>query len=496
VAVPCYFKATADSLPLIAPDEAWRGSAVPVYTIPPGTKEVRVTATPQADTYWEITVSFSVSNDGFVTPTPESSFFVKLTSAIGLGGVKVFYANIRVSRFKEVTTELFGLFKDAPVTRKEPPFVQDHQERYGTWPPLNWDLHDVPDAHFLADVKIPVEGGVLKLAKGLAIENKVENVVLKLAGVEAPQFFAVTWPKAVVREKDAPPTRFLLYLRQTNSNYVGSGFFEGPSQVADFDYADIGLFETLHYAAAPPWRMPGAKPDPLFWPYSKGVPYQVAKAGVDVVTVCPCPRYYGPDFGKEYGELNKTENTGKILEELQAFMFTKVGIQAPKSVGDTAIAAFSSGNYILRKWLSDSENTAGKFLSSTVHALYFLDPPPDKKGLDLINDCIKFSLAWAGGAERNKRIRLYQRVPWPSHMTLLEPGSSSSPPPEPPEPFVRNSIDTRRTLSVIADASWKRTVAKALRGRAPSYPWDWRENHHLIAATMLTHALAQDFTQP
>ena len=128
-----------------------------------------------------------------------------------------------------------------------------------------------------------------------------------------------------------------------------------------------------------------------------------------------------------------------------------------------------------------------------MHALYFLDPPPCMdSGINLISDLIQFSLKWAGdAAESDKRIRLYQRIPWPSHMKLLG-GSLSLSGSEPPEPFVRNSTDGKRTLSVVSSASWKRTVAKIL-GSSPSYKWDdFNEPHHLIAATMLTHALAQD----
>ena len=276
------------------------------------------------------------------------------------------------------------------------------------------------------------------------------------------------------RRKTRRQRRFSCYVRQTNSNYVGKGRFGGAYPLS-FDYADIGLFESLHYGASVE-RPPAAKgPAPLFWPYSKGVPYQVAKAGVDVVTVCPCPRYYEADFKKEYGVLNQTEETGRILLDLQAFIFTRARQAPPSSIGKTAIAAFSSGNDILKMWL-DPANQAGSFLKNTVRALYFLDPRSD-----IIDQCIRLALDWAGPAARDKRIRLYNRIPWPSHKQLLDP--------VPSDPFVRNSADNRRTLSVVQLATWKKTVTKI--GPNPSYIWDWGEAHHLIAATMLTHALAQ-----
>lgn len=483
--VPCYFNATADSLPLHSSNEEWRGSPAPVYTIPAGTKVVEVTATPKSNTYWEKPVSFSVSSDGSIAPKPESSAFVKLTSAIDPLGDKLTYANIQVSRFKDATAEVLGFLINAPATRNEPAVVQDHQTLYGTWPPKDWDLPPVPNAHFLDDVKNPVKSGVLSFATDPSLSLKkldVDSVVLRLAGVDAPQLFAVTWPNAIAPKEGPHPRPFLVFLRQTNSNYFQTRFFKGPDRVVNFDYADIGLFETLHCAGNAD-RMSSAKgADPLLWPYSKGVPYQVAKAKVDVVTVCPCPTYYGKQYSKEFGLLSQTEKMGTILEDLQAFMFTKAGQVPPLSIGNTAIAAFSSTNFVLRDWLNDSTNRNGNFLSNTVRALYFLDPPPSTEESDLIADCITLALLWAGSDDRDKRIRLYNRIPWPSHKKLL----GSAPP---PEPFVRNSNHDRRTLSVVGDGSWKRSVAKAL-GSTPSYYWDWGEDHHLIAATMLTHALS------
>jgi hypothetical protein len=41
---------------------------------------------------------------------------------------------------------------------------------------------------------------------------------------------------------------------------------------------------------------------------------------------------------------------------------------------------------------------------------------------------------------------------------------------------------------VVTVSSWTRTFAKAF-GKSPSL--DWQYAHHVIAATMLTHALAQ-----
>jgi hypothetical protein len=175
--------------------------------------------------------------------------------------------------------------------------------------------------------------------------------------------------------------------------------------------------------------------------------------------------------------LNDTEETGKILQELQAFMFWRAAVAVPpKSVGKTAIAAFSSGNYYLKNWLSSPANRQGSFLSNTVSAVYFLDPPSD-----VVDPCIAAALLWAGSADRDKRIRLYTRLPQSSHAKLL----GSTPP---AEPYALNSADNRRSASVVTVSSWTRTFAKVF-ATTPSL--DWQYAHHVIAATMLTHALAQ-----
>ena len=104
------------------------------------------------------------------------------------------------------------------------------------------------------------------------------------------------------------------------------------------------------------------------------MPNQVAKAGANAVTVIPCNSFEG-----EFGVLEDTEQTSEILKELQAFMFSQAGVlDAPKQIGDTVIAAFSSGNAALDKWLNNSKNRAGDFLSNVVRAVYFLEPMLDR----------------------------------------------------------------------------------------------------------------------
>src|SRR5262249_46465456 len=145
------------------------------------------------------------------------------------------------------------------------------------------------------------------------------------------------WPKAITPQENATPTPFFVFIRQGNkgNRYDEDGLFVGGElgpYPNNFDYADTGLFESLHYAQS---QDDPARFGPLWFPGPKGVPYQVAKSGANVVTVIPCN-----SFEKEYGVLNQTEETGKILRELQVFMFWRAGVQnLPASIGATAIAA-------------------------------------------------------------------------------------------------------------------------------------------------------------
>jgi hypothetical protein len=179
------------------------------------------------------------------------------------------------------------------------------------------------------------------------------------------------------------------------------------------------------------------------------------------------------------------EQTRKILEELQAFMFWRAGIRTPPpSLGNTAIAAFSSANYPLAAWLN--KNRTSSFLKNTVRAVYFLDPPE-------VAVCVKAGLAWARWAGRDKRIRLYSRKSETDKgggkdvfRELL--GLKKDDPALPAPPFVLSSPDNKRTVASLSAASWVKTFKNVL---GVDVILEWWDVHHFIPATVLTHALAQ-----
>jgi hypothetical protein len=467
--VACRFKAFADGTPLATTDDTR-----PLYEIPNGASKVTVTATPTEPAYWDATVTLSVSSNGVVSAETSSSVFVRLRTAVA-NNSRGTVANIKLSRFKDATTDVLDLLTKPPTTRagKKVDEPGDHLDLYGAWPPSNWLLPAVPTAHFL-DLPTLASTGALTFPETTAPAIDGASVVLRLKGVKPPRLFAVVWPLTLPRDAGADPTPFFLFIRQGAGQNVGTGYFKGGTldpYPDNFDYADIGLFQNLHYGNA------GA---PLSTWGPKGVPYQVAKAGANVVTVIPCN-----GVGPEFGVLNDTEETGKILEEIQAYMFWRAGIpDPPLSIGKTAIAAFSSGNDFLSAWLASEKNRSGSFLKNTVRAVYFLDPRPDA-----VPGCVTAARTWAQG-DQNKRIRLYTHLPdkpedramvRAAHKTLLESQT-------PAEPYVKNSSDGHRTVSMTRFEDWANVYVDAF---SEKFDFDWQYTHHNICATMLTHALAQ-----
>jgi hypothetical protein len=470
-AVACTFKATADGATLATKDDT-----DPLFEIPAGTQTVEVTAKPTRPVFWEETFSFSIAADGSMTADVDVRPRVNLMVA-PMPWARLTLANVKVSQFRDRTADVFDLLNHPPSKRmffnlkkkdweeREVDEVKNHKKMYGTWPPPDWELYGVPEADFL-DVGSPLKSGVLNFTKdpSLALQIDVDNVVLERAGVGmVPQYFAVTWPQAIAPKANAPPTPFLLYIRQGNKGngydlngiFVGGGLAPYPN---NFDYADSGMFESLHYARSPLW-----------YPNSKGVPYQAARAGANVVTVLPCN-----SFDENFRDLNNPEETETILLELQAFMFWRGGVAAPpNSAGKTAIAAFSSANFFIDNWLKDDTKRKGHFLSSVVSAVYFLEPMRN-----YVDAFIASALKWAAESA-DKRIRLYMQFPWPSLKQLVDK-------PLPAAPYFANSSDGRRTVSVVTNATWSRAFR-----RPASNPIPWVYVHHAVAATMLTHALAQ-----
>jgi hypothetical protein len=486
-ALTCHFSATADGVPLAVVDDT-----KPAWVIPVAATTVTITATPTVPTYWPTTVTLSVGSTGALTPTGSTGSFVAIQNLGVAGVVQLSLATINLSRFKDVSDDVLALLGNPPATRQGKPahVAQDYQKVYGDpWPPPDWGLDDRPDARFL-DLPVPAHG--VSFSKDPSVHVEAENVVLRLAGVVAPKLWGVSWPTSLDRNEKADPTPNLLFLRQGNAQYDrarGAGpdesFFDGDGlgpYPDNFDYASFGLYDDLAYVDG----------DLFDWPFSLGVPYQVAKAfasavkllgkdkaalsGVNAVTVHPVN-----SLKEDFGVIESTKQMGRILLELQSFMFRRAGVATPPvSLGKTAIASFSSGTHILARILASPDNLGETFLNDTVSAVYFLDPP-----WWAVKDCVAASLAWAGAASRDKRVRFYVQNDWDD----LKPLKKRLPSPLPKEPYVVNSTDNHLTLGLVSKASWISLVkgVKQLSDGNEAFQYA----HFGTAATMLTHALSQ-----
>lgn len=509
--VSCTFQATADSITALPTKD----DTDPLFDIPDHTRSVEVTVTPKwtagQGPFWKETFSFSIGADGSLTADVDfRGHRVQLMPPSVVPGYRFTLAIVKMSKFRDSTNGrdstigVFDLLDKVPTAmmiwnekkkKREAINVPERallERMYGAWPPPNWDLSRELEAHSLVDPLNPLTSSrELNFAKSL-LDIDVDSVVLERAGVRpVPAYFAVTWPKKIAPHLKPTPAPFLFFLRQNNFlNYYRSGEFVDASYPAHFAYAYYGLFESLHYAGSP-----------LRFPGSKGVPYQAVKAGLDVVTVCPCYAY-DTKPSLEYGDLMNPEETEELLNELQAYMFWKDGVDAPpKSIGNTAIAAFSAGNFLPRNWLMNDDKRKGHFLSSVVRAMYFFDPtrqyvdPETKEVVHFLDDLIASARNWApDGAD--KRIRLYIQYTWPSLQKLMD-----KPLPDPPY-FVLSS-DKTRTVSVVTNATWSNWLVKTIdpvlwkaAKRSPSKPVPFAFVHHALAATMLTHALAQGDFKP
>ena len=497
--VKCTFTVLADEVAQGAADRSKQ-----IYVLPSGTKHVRIVATPQpkpgtaANPYWETIVALNVASNGIVSPDAGFAPWVAVTAASG-GTAGATLATIRMSRFREVTFDVLKLLKVVPGVVGKPrlggaPTQPDLARNYGKWPPDNLDIQPLPAAHFL-DVDNPVKtGGILSFLKS-SVAVDAESIVVELAGVPAPRLFGVVWPDAVVRNNGAAPTRFFFYFRQSGGqdrkNVFVSGGVKGPYPY-NFDYVERCLFESQHYPGTPIV----VRNDWMLRP--KGVPYQVARSGARVVSVYPVADV---NDSNSYGVLSNFDEMGRLLAELQAYMFWKVGIVAPPTtVGATALSGFSSVNYWLAGSKKDGQigwldsNGASTFLQNNISAVYFLDPPN-------VDECVDVGLRWQRKMGKDKRVRLYSARDdaqyFPAYRLLL--GLKDSAPLVPP--FLQSAAENKITLALFPTDSWNRTFKDMLgndaftavhhKYKGKDIEWVNWDAHHLVPSTVLTHALAQ-----
>lgn len=482
-AVTCDFAVTANGVPAKP-----RGSGTQIYDLPPGTNSVHVTATPTPPRgttealFWGDAFDLSVSASGDISAKPGPRAVLIDVFAALKAFLPVTLVTLRLNRFKEVTDAVANLLANPPASRAtyaSSPLVA----QYGATPNSLQNLPATPHAHVL-DVANPINGGKLSFKPATGLSTSVDNIALELAGGTTPRLYGVTLPKSPTLDKEHP-FPILLFLRQTSFQNTPAKF-RGPDMTAaypyNFDYAERCLYESMNYGVNGPFsKYPTTVQGYDLRP--KGVPYQAAAAGSKAVIVYPCTRPGATKVrGLEFLEFNETQNIGRILGELQAFVFWKNGKRdLPANIGSTAIAAFSSTNHVVFEWLSSRDNVHGSFLGDRVKAIYLLDPGEPEEVVDV-------AIKWMK-TKTDKKLRLYVRglppqvgYKQPAHEMLLGTAAPAS-------PFIFTSPDKKRTVALLRLKDWQQTISNSAPGAWPDEDWD---AHHLIAATMLVHALAQN----
>ncbi len=457
-AVPCRFGVEADGAPLdpvTVPVDAVR--------LPEDAGSVRIVATPTSPWFWEDEFHLLLTGEDVA---PEVNDLAKVTvSSATAAGVVVTRVTLTVSRLRDAGARATEELSKPPQRRLGKPATLHGLTDHGDFPPPDWSLPDRPGTTFV-DAANPVDGARIGTVVLDAVGGDVECVVLEVAGVAVPKLLAVSWPIGLLRDEGSAPTPFLVYYHPGAGQNVEAGYYVNPELAPypwNFDHCYFGLYAYQWYSG-----------DPLTEsPYAKGIPFQIAAAGKDVVSVLPC----NAAGGNEFGAFTDAAAIETLLLDLQALMFRRRGVAAgPQTLGRAAVGAFSSGNNVMAALLQSPTNRAHRFCRETLKEVYCFDPPGYVTG-----PLTAAALAWSGAPETGRRVVLYSQNAHAAHTKLL--GHAA-----PAAPFVESTPDGARTAAVLPAASWRATV-EAATGR-PQPTWGFQSTHQAISATMLTHALA------
>ncbi len=236
----------ADELPIGA-------DIAELYSLPDGAATITVVVTPATTAFWPATITATIGGDGEIVPDAASAVLVAVTT-VAVAGARMSTLAVEVSRFMDVTDVALALLNDVPTERilpqdpPKPPKVVPTDERgyfealYQGWPPAAWDTVPQTGVNYI-DPENPVVGNLLnfKVDDALVVDNV--NVVLRLAGVDAPQLFAVSWPRSMTPTETSEPTPMLLFIRPGVWQGLQDGNYKAdnlPPYPFNFDYVEYG----------------------------------------------------------------------------------------------------------------------------------------------------------------------------------------------------------------------------------------------------------------
>ena len=380
-----------------------------------------------------------------------------------------------MSRFRDVTHDVLTLLKVVPGEVGKPrkgraPTQPELAATYGKWPPADLDIHPLPKAHFL-DVANPVKAGGILNFKASSVAVDAESVVLELAGGGGPGCSASCGPmrsraRRARRLPDSSSTSGRRADRTERTSSWVAGSKDRIRTTSTTPSAACSKASTIQEHRSSCAR---AGSSPQGRPVSGREVRCEGRHGVSVAD---------SDDSISYGALSNFDEMGRLLADLQAYMFWRAGIAAPPTHRrHTALSAYSSANYTLASWL----NRTDEHLSQEQHQSHLLPRSSE------VDDCVDAGLLWRRHGQGQARpVVLGQGERSTSGRTDVLGLKAMDPLASPP--YLLNAADKKVTMALFSMDSWDRTFKDVL---GIVTKWTYWDAHHFVPATVLTHALAQ-----
>jgi hypothetical protein len=434
------------------------GGFLPADTSVPGIAQFRfddstsfldVRVTPTSAAFWPLTGRFKLAEFGVMFAINAPDNFAP-PSGVDVAGFSAFSLVAHLSRLRDATTECLASLGAVPPERAD--------AVPAAWPPPVWGAPEVDDVEYFDQQ--PLFDGQISAGADL-VEPAGENVVFERRGARTPRLIAVSWPRSLAPFSAAPPTPFLVYFHATMSQNVDDGYYHGPYPF-DFDYVFYGLWNYLNY-----------RENPLTtWPFSLGLPYQVAESEARLVCVLPCSSAVD-----EIGTFSSAADMATTLTDLQATMFRRAGVyDPPPGIGRVGLAAFSGSNAYISTFLNNAANRADPFYLANLREIFSFEVIDSDVGA-----LVSAVTSWRGLMVGNDiRAHLYRQGESPVLNAFVAPAEHPA-----TRPFIASTGDGR-TLGLIPAATWR--AAASSRG-FPGFGFQFTEIHHLFPSTLLTDAL-------
>ncbi|QMW01730.1 hypothetical protein [Spirosoma foliorum] len=300
--------------------------------------------------------------------------------------------------------------------------------------------------------------------------NESTTVILERPGNVFPKLVAVNVPnRLLTSELDCWPV--LIYIHPTagqnlSTNYINADNLKSIDDAHFYPYGWDFLFH-------------------MFWKYlfyetlgantstNVGIVYQHQFSGKDVITVLPI---LNQSDSINMGDFNNPDSILQILGEIKWYFTQHVKMNDGLVSTDNfrvAMAAYSSGNGLLKTFLAEKNNA---FCQQILKEVYFFDAPTG-----IGPACVTNALQWAGN-ESDRFIRFYSQWSYANYSSIV--GSNAT---VLPGQLVANPDKPYHSIALLNDSFWH----QLLPGLFPSDTGDWSQYHSLIATGMLTDALTR-----